>query len=152
MALVVQAAMVYRDTMFLEAHDAIPIDLLPSIAHEFTSLFPLEGDIVTCAQPGCLIIAKPTPWSGILGDMTSFHPVLVQNAAMHARSTNAPKGIVDFLEVCASNRLSLNKYLVRKSGDTKIGEDVKCVSKSIDAYVTNANAKTSMSHAASSPQ
>jgi len=53
MALVVQAAMVYRDTMVLGAHDTIPIDLLPSIAHEFTSLC-LEGDIVTCARPGCL--------------------------------------------------------------------------------------------------
>ena len=57
MALVVQAAMVYRDTMVLGAHDAIPIDLLPSIAHEFMSLC-LEGDIVTCAQPGCLVITR----------------------------------------------------------------------------------------------
>jgi len=112
MALVVQAAMVYCDTMVLGAHDAIPTDLLPSIAHEFMSLC-LEGDIVTCAQPGCLIIAKPTPWSGILGDMTSCHPVLVENAALHARRTHAPKGLVDFLAVCASHRLSLNKYLVR---------------------------------------
>lgn len=76
---------------------------------------PLPGDIVKCAQPGRLIIAKPTIWAHILGDMTSLPHQLVKNAALYAKSTRAPRGLSEFLDVCASNHLSLNKYVVSKN-------------------------------------
>lgn len=71
--------------------------------------------VVACPQPGRLIIAAPTIWASVLGDMASLAPPLVRIAALHAASMNAPRALVEFLEVCASNNLSLCKYVVKKT-------------------------------------
>lgn len=113
MAVVIQAAHEYRDTALFVSHDAIPVDLDPGAVAEFGTVPPLEAGIETCAQPGRLVIAEPTVWADLLGDMTSLTPAMVRIAARHAAAVPAPpRGLAEFLAVCASRKLSLNKYVV----------------------------------------
>lgn len=115
MTVVIQAAHEYRDTALFVAHEAIPVDLLPGVADAFAGVPPLEGGIETCAHPGRLVIAEPTVWADLLGDMTSLTPPMVRIAARHAAAAHAPpRGLAEFLAVCASHTLSLNKYVCQK--------------------------------------
>ena len=80
--------------------------------HAVAAVPPLEGGVTTCAQPGRLVVAEPTVWADLLGDMTSMTPAIVGIAARHAASAQAPRGLAEFLDVCATYGLSLNKYVV----------------------------------------
>lgn len=116
MVVVMQAALTFQETTAFVSHDAIAVDLPPSVARQFAACVdgrPLPDNIgVTCSQPGRLVVDKPTVWADMLGDMTSMPPSLVRIAARHAVCVDAPSGLCEFLAVCASNGLCLNKYVV----------------------------------------
>ena len=111
--MVIQASMYYEDTKLFTSHEAIPTDLPLAAIREFAAAQPCGGAVNTCRQPGRLLIAEPCEeLAFVLGNMTSLTPAMVQAAARHAGTgTDVPPGWLEFLRICVSHQLALNKHV-----------------------------------------